>query len=127
MKRCSEKNPRLPIEIHLRNTHDQHQIFTSQFCKYTSTHFHNSKSDQDTLFQPLLTKLLISYTLQIEESMKYNYSCQVVAVTERLLSKSELNHNFGKTYEIVEGTFVLHKFVRANPKNIPGTTTKKNR
>ena len=41
----SREKPRVPIEFDSQTTRDQHQISTSQFCKYLPTHPHNSISD----------------------------------------------------------------------------------
>ena len=36
---------------------------------------------------------------------------------KRLFSKSELNHSFGKSHKLEEGTFVLNRKFKVNPKS----------
>ena len=80
------------IEFRLGMTRDHNQVFNSLFCKYSPTHSQNNISNQNPTVQPLLTKPLISYTLQLEKSIHYNHSSQYLTIKKRLLSKSKLKH-----------------------------------
>ena len=66
-----QRKKQCPNRILFGVTRIQHQICTSQFCKYLPTHCHNTMSDQNTVVQTHLNKPSISYTLQIEKSLHY--------------------------------------------------------
>ena len=48
--------------------------------------------------------------------MMYIYSQQYLTVKERQDSQSEINQRLGKAYPLQEGTFVLHRNFKTNPK-----------
>ena len=81
------------------------------------SHSQNTTTDQKTFFQILLTKPLISYSLQIEKSMHYIYSGRNITNKEKVISKPELNHKFRKPYEL-ESTIVLHRNLKVNPNDL---------
>ena len=54
----------IPIEFHLEFTRDQNNICTNSFCRYLQTHSHNTLTDQNKIVQPMLSKPLLTYTLE---------------------------------------------------------------
>ena len=63
-----------------------------------------------------MTSFLLSYTLQIE-SQCFIYILVKTSRKKRLFSKSELNHSFGESHKLEEGTFVLYRKFKVNPKS----------
>ena len=89
---------------------------SSTFCSFLPTHTHHHITDQNPLIHPHLRKPLTPFLLRIERNMMYIYSQQYLTVKERQDSQSEINQRLGKAYPLQEGTFVLHRNFKTNPK-----------
>ena len=111
-----KEKPPVTDEFQLEITRNQNGICTSSFCRYLPTHSNNTLADQNKIVQPLIWTSL-SYTLRREKSILNIYSRQYLTIEERLMSKSELNHTFGKAYKLEKGTFVLYRNFKVNPKS----------
>ena len=59
---------------------------------------------------------MLTYTLWIEKKFTSNL-VNIWKLKKRLFSKSQLNHRFGKAYELEGGVFVLHRKFRVNQKS----------
>ena len=108
--------PRVPLSFHLEISRSPGQICSSPFCSFLPTHLHNNITDQNPLIHSHLRKPLTPFLLRIERNMLYIYSQQYLTVKERQDSQSAINQRLGKAYPLQEGTFVLHRNFKTNPK-----------